>query len=123
MAGTIAPTMLIYPHIDPVALQIGPLAIHWYGLTYLAAFGLFMFLGTLRLRHIGLWVLYPVLYFAYILLRGHLLGAYPYPFIDVEKLGYAQVFVNACGILAGFVLVALVVVGLDRWRGRTNLLL
>lgn len=79
--------------------------------------------GTLRLRHIGLWVLYPVLYFAYILLRGHLLGAYPYPFVDVEKLGYAQVFVNACGIFAGFVLVALVVVGLDRWRGRTNQLL
>ena len=32
--------MLIYPHIDPVALQLGPIAIHWYGLTYLAAFGL-----------------------------------------------------------------------------------
>ena len=43
--------MLIYPHINPVALQIGPLAIHWYGLTYLAAFGLFFFLATLRLRH------------------------------------------------------------------------
>ena len=43
--------MLIYPQIDPVALQIGPLAIHWYGLTYLAAFGLFMFLGIRRLRH------------------------------------------------------------------------
>ena len=43
--------MLIYPHIDPVALQLGPIAIHWYGLTYLAAFGLFMWLGTLRLRH------------------------------------------------------------------------
>ena len=42
--------MLIYPHIDPVALQLGPIAIHWYGLTYLAAFGLFMWLGTLRLR-------------------------------------------------------------------------
>jgi len=25
--------MLIHPQIDPVALQIGPLAIHWYGLT------------------------------------------------------------------------------------------
>ena len=79
--------------------------------------------GSLRLSHIGLWVLYPALYFAYILLRGHLLGTYPYPFVDVETLGYAQVFVNACGILAGFVLVALVVVGLDRWRGRTTLLL
>jgi phosphatidylglycerol:prolipoprotein diacylglycerol transferase len=43
--------MLIHPHINPVALQLGPLAVHWYGLTYLAAFGLFLFLGTRRLRH------------------------------------------------------------------------
>ena len=43
--------MLIYPEINPIALQIGPLAIHWYGLTYLAAFSLFFFLATLRLRH------------------------------------------------------------------------
>ncbi len=43
--------MLMYPQIDPVALQIGPLAIHWYGLTYLAGFALFMLLGNLRLRH------------------------------------------------------------------------
>src|SRR6218665_631971 len=42
LPGTIPATMLIYPPIDPVALQIGPLAIHWYGLSYLAAFGLFM---------------------------------------------------------------------------------
>ncbi len=43
--------MLMYPHINPVALQLGPFAIHWYGLTYLAAFGLFYWLGTRRLRH------------------------------------------------------------------------
>jgi len=43
--------MLIHPQIDPVALQLGPLAVHWYGLTYLAAFGLFFFLATLRLKH------------------------------------------------------------------------
>jgi phosphatidylglycerol---prolipoprotein diacylglyceryl transferase len=43
--------MLIHPEIHPVALQLGPLAIHWYGLTYLAAFGLFFFLATLRLKH------------------------------------------------------------------------
>ncbi|MFM2112095.1 MAG: hypothetical protein RLZZ271_755 [Pseudomonadota bacterium] len=41
--------MLIHPQIDPVALQIGPLAVHWYGLTYLAAFALFMLLGRMRL--------------------------------------------------------------------------
>ena len=43
--------MLIHPQIDPVALQLGPMAIHWYGLTYLAAFGLFMLLANARLRH------------------------------------------------------------------------
>jgi len=43
--------MLVHPQIDPIAIQLGPLAVHWYGLTYLAAFGLFMFLGMRRLRH------------------------------------------------------------------------
>ena len=76
--------------------------------------------GVLRWSHVGLWMLYPLVYFAYILLRGHLLGVYPYPFVDVEKLGYAQTFFNASGILAGFVAVALIVVLLDRWpRTRT----
>ena len=32
--------MLTYPDIDPVALQIGPVAIRWYGLAYIA--GLFL---------------------------------------------------------------------------------
>ena len=70
--------------------------------------------GTLQCKHIGLWVLYPLVYFAYVLLRGDLLGQYQYPFFDVGTLGYPQVFVNAGGILAGFVLIALAVVGLDK---------
>jgi len=44
--------MLTHPLIDPVALQLGPLSVHWYGLTYLAAFGLFYGLATLRLTHL-----------------------------------------------------------------------
>ena len=43
--------MLMYPQIDPVAVRLGPLAVHWYGITYLVAFGLFYWLATLRLRH------------------------------------------------------------------------
>jgi phosphatidylglycerol:prolipoprotein diacylglycerol transferase len=45
--------MLVYPHIDPVALQIGPLAIHWYGLMYLAGFITFLWLGKKRIAHFG----------------------------------------------------------------------
>jgi phosphatidylglycerol:prolipoprotein diacylglycerol transferase len=43
--------MLIHPNFDPVALAIGPVSIHWYGLTYLAAFALFYALGLRRLQH------------------------------------------------------------------------
>ncbi len=72
--------------------------------------------GTLRLWHLPLWLIYPLVYFIYALLRGHLLGAYAYPFIDVAVLGYPQVLANAGGILVGFVLVGLLVTGLDRFR-------
>ena len=40
--------MLVHPQFDPIAVQIGPVAIHWYGLTYLVAFGLFLWLASLR---------------------------------------------------------------------------
>ena len=44
----IARHMLTHPQFDPVAIAIGPLQIHWYGLTYLVAFGLFLFLAVLN---------------------------------------------------------------------------
>lgn len=42
--------MLVHPEFNPIALQLGPVGIHWYGLTYLVAFGLFLGLATLRTR-------------------------------------------------------------------------
>lgn len=42
--------MLTHPQLNPIALQLGPVAIHWYGLTYLLAFGLFLWLANRRVR-------------------------------------------------------------------------
>jgi len=42
--------MLIHPMPDPIALQIGPVAIHWYGLMYVLAFALFIALGRVRIK-------------------------------------------------------------------------
>lgn len=42
--------MIILPEIDPVALRIGPLAVRWYGLMYVAGFAAAWFLGNLRAR-------------------------------------------------------------------------
>jgi len=41
--------VLVHPNFDPVALQLGPLAIRWYGLMYLVAFALSYGLGRLRI--------------------------------------------------------------------------
>jgi phosphatidylglycerol---prolipoprotein diacylglyceryl transferase len=76
------PTMLIHPQINPVALQIGPIAIHWYGLTYLAAFALFMWLGRLRLRHLPF---------------SRLQGAGAWSFRDVEDI----LFLGVLGVVLG----------------------
>lgn len=42
--------MSILQTIDPVALRLGPLAIHWYGLMYLMAFAVAWWLGRQRVR-------------------------------------------------------------------------
>ncbi|SFZ74708.1 prolipoprotein diacylglyceryl transferase [Chitinimonas taiwanensis] len=41
---------MIHPHIDPVALHLGPLSIRWYGLMYLVGFVFFLVLGHYRIR-------------------------------------------------------------------------
>jgi phosphatidylglycerol---prolipoprotein diacylglyceryl transferase len=40
--------MLTHPQFDPIALQLGPLAIHWYGLMYLIGFLSLLLLGKWR---------------------------------------------------------------------------
>jgi len=48
--------MIPFPNIDPVAIQLGPVAIHWYGLMYLFGFGMAWWLGNNRAKakpHLG----------------------------------------------------------------------
>jgi phosphatidylglycerol:prolipoprotein diacylglycerol transferase len=42
--------MLVHPQFNPIALQLGPVGIHWYGLMYVVAFVLFLWLGAMRSR-------------------------------------------------------------------------
>jgi len=45
--------MLQYPDIDPVALSVGPLTVHWYGITYLVAFSVGWWLAKHRASKAG----------------------------------------------------------------------
>lgn len=42
--------MLVFPDIDPVALSLGPLKIHWYGIMYIIGFLGFLILGKRRAK-------------------------------------------------------------------------
>jgi phosphatidylglycerol:prolipoprotein diacylglycerol transferase len=42
--------MLVHPQFDPVAIHLGPVGVHWYGLMYLIGFVLFVMLGRWRIR-------------------------------------------------------------------------
>ena len=44
------PGMLVHPNFDPVAIAIGPVKVHWYGLMYLIAFAGGWWLGRVRAR-------------------------------------------------------------------------
>ena len=45
--------MLMYPQFNPVAIVIGPLKIHWYGLMYLLSFLFFLYAAKWRIRKVG----------------------------------------------------------------------
>lgn len=68
-----------------------------------------------------LWCLYPLLYFVYVISRGSLIGSYPYPFLDLKKLGVAQIAQNGISLLLAFTLVGYLVWAIHRYRFRTRI--
>lgn len=79
--------------------------------------------GRLTWRDAFWWALYPLAYCAYIFLRVGLETpgggiAYPYFFMDADRLGYLRAFANMGAIAVGFVVTGLGVVALDGRLGR-----
>jgi hypothetical protein len=74
--------------------------------------------AVLRWTHPLLWSIYPAAYLAYSLVRGCLVGSYPYPFIDAAHIGYARTMLNAVGLLAVFIALGLLIVALGTVRQR-----
>jgi len=74
--------------------------------------------GLLKFRDVMSWLAFPVLYFGYVLLRGVLIGQYPYRFFNPLLLGYKSVLVNGLEMFAGFLSFGLIILALDRLKQR-----
>jgi phosphatidylglycerol:prolipoprotein diacylglycerol transferase len=46
--------MLTYPHLNPIALSLGPVQVHWYGLMYLIGFIIAGFIAKYRVKRLNL---------------------------------------------------------------------
>ena len=73
-----------------------------------------------QFRRIVPWLLYPAVYFGFVILRGSVADFYPYPFVDVATLGYGTVLLNFALLTAFALLLIGGLVGLGRWKVSTG---
>jgi len=60
------------------------------------------------------WLGFPLIYSVYIFIRGSISHLYPYPFLDVDKLGIPRVAINSLFMLLAFMLIGLLFVWVNR---------
>lgn len=70
----------------------------------------------LQWKHLLPWLMYPLVYCIIVLLRGPSSHFYPYPFINLDKLGMQQVLLNCLAVTGVFAMVGLMVIGIGKYR-------
>ena len=72
----------------------------------------------LKWKHAVLWLIYPTIYMAYAIIFGAITKFYPYPFVDVNELGYTKALINAGGILVILLLLSFALIGAGKLSKR-----
>lgn len=74
--------------------------------------------GPLLIRRVPVMLAPTIVYFLYVLARGAWVREYPYPVLNVTRLGYGQVLLNAVYLTIGLGALMLIVIGIDELLGR-----
>lgn len=99
--------------VDELLHSVNPLLviIYWY---------LFEKKISVPYKQVFIWLIYPVVYLVYILIRGIFSGFYPYPFINVSEIGISRVLVNGLFLLLLFYSVSALFIFLGRILNKKN---
>ncbi|TKK66397.1 hypothetical protein FC093_17650 [Ilyomonas limi] len=76
--------------------------------------------GSIQWKHAISWLIYLMLYLAYTLVHGAASGYYPYPFMDVNKIGYTGFWLNSFYLSLLFLFLSFVLIGIDKYWSRKN---
>jgi hypothetical protein len=69
-------------------------------------------------KQTAVWIIYPVVYLTYVLIRGSFSNFYPYFFIDVSKLGYLKAFQNASFVTLAFLAVSFILLWIGKIKSK-----
>ena len=64
-------------------------------------------------KHIFIWVLFPLVYVVYTMIRGSYIHQYPYPFLNIDKFGLNQVLINMAMVTAAYFVIGLLLIFLN----------
>ncbi|WP_198673848.1 Pr6Pr family membrane protein [Chitinophaga alhagiae] len=91
-------------------------------LLYLAYWLIFAPKRELAWKQAPSWLLYPLAYMVFVIIRGAFSGFYPYPFIDVVQLDYPKALQNAALILVLFLFTGALIMAVGKALGKRPLL-
>ena len=69
---------------------------------------------SVTFRQIPKWLIYPLVYLGYILIRGAFSDFYPYPFVDVASIGIEKVLTNSAVLMVLFMGVSAVYIKIGK---------
>jgi len=61
------------------------------------------------------WAYFPLSYLIYSLIRGHFTGWYPYPFLNVNEIGYPKVLLNSGLMIIAFIFIGWLLIAYNRF--------
>jgi hypothetical protein len=115
IVGSVYLVLLRNPY-GPYDLQFAADATLHYATPVLFGFYWLVFVrkGSLAWRAPFVWLLYPVAYLGFSLLRGAMTGFYLYPFLNVAALGYPRVLASSLLLMVIFLGLGFGAVAIDR---------
>ncbi|MEO7445067.1 MAG: Pr6Pr family membrane protein [Ferruginibacter sp.] len=97
--------------VDELLHTIIPLLVIIYWAMYAAK-------QLLKYAMIPRWLLYPLLYLAWVLFFGYISHWYPYPFVNVDELGWPQTLINCAGMTALFIVMSALFIFIGKGMAR-----
>ena len=102
--------------------KVADIALHYVTpIFYVAWWVLFMRHGMLKFSMIPPMLLPAVIYLIYVMIRGALVGHYPYPVFEANVIGYGGVAINVLWLLGIVLVLSAAVVAIDRALTRVDM--